>query len=81
MIVPLQIARPDSAQNFMNTAKKMDLTRLCIEINNTVFFPILHTSNFKKHVNNKPEVLINTMFRILLFRTTDSHRRTERLAQ
>ena len=27
----LKIARPDSSQNFMNTAKTIDLTRLCIQ--------------------------------------------------
>ena len=39
----LKIARPDSSQNFMNTAKTIDLTHLCIEINNTVVFFFNHS--------------------------------------
>ena len=31
-----KIARPNSSQNFMDTAKTIDLTRLCIQIYNTV---------------------------------------------
>ena len=39
----LKIAGPDSSQNFMNTAKTIDLTRLCIQKNNTVgFFQYTH---------------------------------------
>ena len=34
----LKIARPDSLQNFMDTVKTIDLTHLCIQINNTVVF-------------------------------------------
>ena len=64
----------------MDTTKTIDLTRLCIQITNTVVFPIIHTSNLKrnpkqKHVNSKPKVLSNTMFRIYI------HRRTDRLGQ
>ena len=33
-----------SLQNLMDTAKTIDLTCLCIQINNTVFFPIIHTT-------------------------------------
>ena len=43
--VIIKIARPDSWQNFMDTAKIIDLTRLCIQIKNTVVFSIIHTSN------------------------------------
>ena len=35
----------------------------------------------KKHVNIKPKVLSNTMFRISRFLTTDIHRKTDRLSQ
>ena len=72
----IKIARPDSSQNFMNTAKTIDLTHLCIEINNTVvFFQSFTHQTYKeiinkKHVNSKPKVLSNTMSRISLFRTT-----------
>ena len=60
----IKIARPNSSQNFMNSAKTMDLIRLCIQINNSVvFFPIIHISNQnKKHVNSKLKVPIHTMF-------------------
>ena len=65
----------------MDTAK---IINLCIQINNTVVFSnhthIKHTEfKNKKHVNSKPKVLSNTMFRISRFRTTDIHRRIERL--
>ena len=40
-----KIARPDSWHNFMDKAKTIDLTRLCIKITNTIVFPIIHTSN------------------------------------
>ena len=84
----LKIARPDSLQNFMDTAKTIDLTCLCIiciQINNTVVFfqSYIHQTykEFpnKKHVNSKPKVLSNTMFHIGMFRTTDINCRTERL--
>ena len=71
----LKIGRPDSSQNFMDTAKTIDLTRLCIQINNTVVFAnhihIKLIKDFKKknHVNNKSKVLSNTMFRISVCRT------------
>ena len=38
-----KIARPDSSQNFMNTAKTVDLTRLYMQINNTIVFFSNHT--------------------------------------
>ena len=70
----------------MDTAKIIDLTHLYIQKTNTLVFPIIHTSNFKrnpkqKHVNSKPKVLSNTMFYISRFRTRDIHRRTDRLSQ
>ena len=40
-----KIARPDSSQNFKDTAKTIDLTRLCLQITNTVVISIIHTSN------------------------------------
>ena len=70
-------ARLDSSQVFMDTSKTIDLTRSCIQIANTVVFPIIHTSNLKKNMS----VLSNTMFRFSRFRTTDIHRRTHRLGQ
>ena len=60
-----KIARPDSSQNFMNTAKTVDLTRLYMQINNTIVFfsnhTHTHTSNLLRnpkqtHVNSKPKV-------------------------
>ena len=54
----------------MDTVKKIDLTRLCIQINKKegFFLQIIYTSNYKEiqnkiHVNTKPKVLSNTMFR------------------
>ena len=35
-VTKFKITRPDSSQNFMNTVKTIDLTHLCIQINNTV---------------------------------------------
>ena len=72
---------PDSSRNYMDTVKTIDLTRLCIQITNrpTVVFPNIHTSykevQNKKHVNSKPKVLCDTMFRISQFWTTDIYRR------
>ena len=65
----------------MDIAKTIDLTCMCIQINNTVVFSDhTHTKLIKnskqKHVNSKPKVLSNTRFR-----TTDTHRKTERLGQ
>lgn len=34
----LYIARPDSSQKFMDTAKTVDLTYLCMQVNNFVVF-------------------------------------------
>ena len=71
----------------MNTAKTIDLTRLCIQIKqySSCFQSYTHQTykeiQNKKHVNGKAKVPSNTMFRISLFRTTDIHRNTERLAQ
>ena len=36
--INFKIARPDSSQNFMDTVKITDLTRLCIQKNNIVVF-------------------------------------------
>ena len=79
-----KIARPISSQNFMETAKTIDLTHLCIEINNTVVFSNhTHTKLPKqKHVISKRKYWqSNTTFRISKFRTTDIYHRTEWLAQ
>ena len=48
-----KIARPDSSHNFMDTAKTIDLTRLCIKITNTIVFPIIHTSNLSRNPKQK----------------------------
>ena len=68
------------------TAKTIDLTCVCIQIKNTVVFSDhTHTKLVKnskqKHVNIKPKVLSNTMLSFSRFRTTDTHRKTERLGQ
>ena len=60
-------SRPDSSQNFMNTVKTIALTRLCIQITNTVFFQSYTHQTYKeiqnkKHVNSKPKVLRNIVF-------------------
>ena len=73
----------------MDTAKTIDLTRLCIQINKPVVFFQTYTYMYqtyeeirdKKHDLSKPKVLNNTMFRISRFRTTDIPRNTERLGQ
>ena len=44
-----KIARPDSSHNFMDTAKTIYLTRLGIQITNTVVLPIIHTSTLKRN--------------------------------
>ena len=62
----------------MNTAKTIDLTRLCIQSHTRQTYNEMQN---KKHVNSKPKEQSNTMFRISRFRTTDIHRRTERLGQ
>ena len=73
--------RPDSSQNFMDTAKTM----VFIQINNTVVFTnhtlikLIKKSETKKPVNSKPKVLSNNMFCISRFRTMNSHRKTERI--
>ena len=83
----LKITRPDSSQNFMDTAKTIFLSRLCIQISNTVvFFQLYKHQTYKEiqnknHVNSKPKVLNNKLFRISRFRTTDIYRRTFRLGQ
>lgn len=50
----IKTARPDSSQNFMHTAKTMDLTSLCIQINKTVaiFQSNTHQTNLST-VNRK----------------------------
>ena len=46
LITTFEIDRPESSQKFMDTAKTVNLTRLCMQINNTaVIFLIIHTSN------------------------------------
>ena len=51
----------------MDTVNIIDLTRLCIQINNTVVISnhthIKLIKKSKKHVNGKQNVLSNTMFR------------------
>ena len=71
--------------------KTIDLNRLMVYTNKQYsrFFFQSYTHQTckeiknKKHVNIKPKVLSNSMFRIYLtrFRTTDIHRRPERLSQ
>ena len=70
----------------MDTAKTIDLARLCIQITNAVVFQSYTHQTYKeilnkKHVISNPKVLSNTVFRIPRFRTTDNHRRTDRLGQ
>ena len=78
----LQIARPDSSQNFMYTAKTINLIRLCIQINNIVVFSNhTHIKFIKKSKTENMSTLSNIMFRISWFRTTVIHRRTERLGK
>ena len=48
----VKIARPDSSQNFMDTAKTTDLTRLCIQIINTVVSQS-YTHQTYKEIENK----------------------------
>ena len=83
----LKIARSDSSQNFIDTAKTVDLSRLCLQKTNTVVFESHTYQTYKeiqnkKHVNSKPKVLSNTMFRITV---SDYgyliNRRTYRLGQ
>ena len=69
----------DPSQNFIYSAKTMNMTSLCIQISNTVVFfnyariRLMKISKKKKkhHVNSKPKVLSNAMFRITRFRSTD----------
>ena len=44
---------PDPSHNLMDTGKTVDLTHLCIQINNTVVFPIIRTSNLQSNPKQK----------------------------
>ena len=48
-----QIDRPDSSQNFMNMAKTIGLTRLCIQLNKTVAIFQSYTHQSYKEIQNK----------------------------
>ena len=51
LITTFEIDRPESSQNFMDTAKTVDLTCLCMQINNTaVFFNHTHIKRIKKSI-------------------------------
>ena len=59
--IDLKIARHDSSQNFMDTAKTIDLIRLCIQVTNTVVFQSYTHQTYKEiqnkiYVNSKPKV-------------------------
>ena len=71
----------------MDTAKAMDLTCLCLQINNTVgfFFQSYTHRTYKEiqsrnHVHSKPKVH-QVIFRVSQYRTKDIHCRTEQLSQ
>ena len=63
----------------MDTGKTIDMTRLCIQITNTVSFSKhTHIQPLKKSKtknDSKLKVLSDTMFRISQFWTTDMHGR------
>ena len=46
--IDLKIARPASSLNFMDTAKTIDLIRLCIQVTNTVVSNHTHIKLIKK---------------------------------
>ena len=59
----VKIARSNLSQNFTDTAKTMDLTCLCLQINNTVVFffqSSIHQTykeiQGRKHLHSKPKV-------------------------
>ena len=59
----LQIARPDSSQNFMDTVTTMDLTRLCMQINNKVVFSNhTHIKLIKKSKTKKTMSTVNRKY-------------------
>ena len=58
----IKIARPDSSLNFMNMAKTMDLTRLCIQMNNLVFFFQSYTYQTYKEIQNKNMSTVNRKY-------------------
>ena len=59
----IKIARPDSSLNFMNMAKTMDLTRLCIHMNNlVVFFFQSYTYQTYKEIQNKNMSTVNRKY-------------------
>ena len=70
----------------MDTAKTMDLTCLCLQINNTVVFFQSYTHQTYKeiqsrnHVHSKPKVH-QVIFGVSKYRTKDIHCRTEQLSQ
>ena len=77
-MVNLKIARPNSSQNFKDTAKTnrfdsfVDTNNRCSSFSNHTHIKLIKKSKTKKpHVNSKPKVLSNTMFRIYIHRTTD----------
>ena len=73
----------------MDTAKTMDLTCLCLQINNTVVFFSNHThikliKKFKAETmstESPPSLWHNATFRVSQYRTKDIHCRTEQLSQ
>ena len=82
-----KIVRPDWSHNLMNTAKtiEFDLYMHTNKQYNSFFQSYTHQTykeiQNKKHVNCKPKVQSNTMFRISKFQTTDIHPKTEWLDQ
>ena len=59
--IDLKIDRLDSSQNFMDTAKTIDLIRLCIQVTNTVVLQSYTHQTYKEiqnkiYVNSKPKV-------------------------
>ena len=59
--IDLKIDRLDSSQNFTDTAKTIDLIRLCIQVTNTVVFKSYTHQTYKEiqnkiYVNSKPKV-------------------------
>ena len=63
----VKIARPNLSQNFMNMEKTIDLTRLYIQINNTVgFFSQSYTHQSYEEIQNKKHVKFHRNFLILI---------------
>ena len=59
--IDLKIARPDSSQNFMDTAKTIDLIRLCIQVTNTVVLQS-YTHQTYKEIQNKYMSTVNRKY-------------------